>query len=324
MSETATLLVISDIHYASAAEQQRSEPEMAAIAQPVLRMTTKAFRYFIWMRHPYAHNHMLDRFMDQAGDPDCVIGNGDFSCDSAFVGLCDDAAYASAWECLGKLRDRFKGRFQANFGDHELGKMSLFGRQGGLRLASLRRAQNELGMQPFWQIVLGNQVLIGVVSSLLALPVFEPETLPAERAEWRRIREAHLVAIRGAFAGLRREQRVWLFCHDPTALPWLWHEEAVRHRLDQLEATFIGHLHSHLILWKSRMLAGMPTIRFLGNSVRRMSAALNEARHWRSFKVRLCPALAGIELFKRGGYYRVTLDLAAQRPARIQLIALPR
>jgi hypothetical protein len=324
MSDTATILVISDIHFASAAEQQRREPEMAAIPQPVLRLAVKAFRYYIWMRHPYAHNHLLDRFIDQAGHPDWVVGNGDYSCDSAFVGVSDNAACASARECLGKLRDRFGGRFQANFGDHELGKMSLFGRQGGPRLASWRRAQDELGLKPFWQLDLGHHVLLGVVSSLLALPIFEPETLPEERLEWHRIREEHLAAIRGAFAVLRPEQRVWLFCHDPTALPWLWQEEVVRRRLDQLESTFIGHLHSPLILWKSRLLAGMPTIRFLGNSIRRMSADLHEARHWRPFKVRLCPALAGIELFKRGGYYRVNLDLAARRPARIELIAMPR
>jgi hypothetical protein len=324
MSDTATVLVLSDIHYAGAAERQRREPEMAAISQPALRLAVKAFRHFIWMRHPYAHNYMLDRFIDRAGHPDWVVANGDYSCDSAFVGVSDDAACASARECLGKLRDRFGRRFQANFGDHELGKVSLFGRRGGLRLASWRRAQNELGLQPFWQLELGNHVLMGVVSSLLALPIFEPETLLEERVEWGRLRAEHLTAIRGAFAALRPEQRVWLFCHDPTALPWLWHEKAVRRRLEQLERTFIGHLHSHFILWKSRMLAGMPTIQFLGNSIRRMSAALSEARHWQPFKVLLCPALAGIELFKRGGYYQVDLDLAARLPARLKLLPLPR
>ena len=109
-----------------------------------------------------------------------------------------------------------------------------------------------------------------------------------------------------------------LFCHDPTALPFLWREEAVRQRLPQIEQTVIGHLHSGLVWWKSRLLAGLPAIRFLGHAVKRMSTALSEARYWKPFHVRLCPSLAGIELLKDGGFLTAELNAATPDPARFQ------
>jgi hypothetical protein len=247
-----------------------------------------------------------------------VIANGDYSCDSAFVGVSDDAAFASAQQCLEALREKFAPNFRAVCGDHELGKLSLFGDHGGMRLASYHRAEEELGIEPFWQLNIGNYVLLGVVSSLIALPVFELDILPGELGEWRRLREIHLAKIHDAFAGLKPEQKVILFCHDPTALPFLWEEETIRRKLPQLEQTIIGHLHSPLILWKSRWLAGFPEFGFLGKSIRRFSKGLRRARHWKEFHVRLCPSLAGIELLKDGGYLSVEIDLTAQMPARFE------
>jgi predicted MPP superfamily phosphohydrolase len=316
MPTDATILVLSDVHYAGAAEQVRAGFETQAVANPLLRALLHGYRHFIWKRDPFAHNHLLDRFIEQAGAPDLVVANGDYSCDSAFVGVSDPAACASVAECLARLRVRFGERLLAVLGDHELGKQSLVGRQGGLRLRSLEIARRELGIAPFWQKEMGRYVLCGVTSSLLALPVLEPETLTGERDGWNRERELHLEMIRDAMHQLSPNQRIILFCHDPTALPFLWREPAVRQRLEQVELTVIGHLHSNLILWQSRLLAGMPVIRFLGNAVRRMSMALREARHWRPFHVRLCPALSGLELWGRGGFGRMDLQLDARRPAR--------
>jgi hypothetical protein len=166
-------------------------------------------------------------------------------------------------------------------------------------------------------------VLLGVVSTLLALPVFEPDTLPSERPEWERLRAAHLAEIRRAFSSLDPGQRVLLFCHDPSALPFLWAEETVRARLPQIEQTIIGHLHSNLVLWQSRILAGMPPIGFMGHTIKRLSTALHDARHWRPFKVRLCPALAGIQLLKDGGFYTAELDPEGHQPAQFRLHRLP-
>jgi hypothetical protein len=68
----------------------------------------------------------------------------------------------------------------------------------------------------------------------------------------------------------------------------------------------------------------MPVIPFLGNSVRRMSRALNEARCWRPFKVRLCPALAGIELLKDGGYCELRIHPEGSHPAEFRFHPIPR
>jgi hypothetical protein len=202
--------------------------------------------------------------------------------------------------------------------------MSFFGGRGGMRLASWTRARQELGLEPFWQLTLGNYVLLGVVSSLIALPIFEPDILATERSEWARLRAEHMAQIDRAFAGLKPDQRVLLFCHDPSALPFLGTQPEVRARLGQIEQTLIGHLHSNLVLWKSRWLAGMPRIHFLGHTARRLSGALSRARDWRPFKVRLCPALSGIELLKDGGYLSAELDPEMRQPAQFRFHSLPR
>jgi predicted MPP superfamily phosphohydrolase len=325
MARSYRIAILSDIHYASAAEQARgNDYEYRDLKNPFIRLFVRAYRYFIWLRYPLKQNHLLDQFISDVGMPDYVVANGDYSCNSAFVGVSDDAACQSANECLQKLREKFGVNFQAGFGDHELGKMSFFGMRGGMRLTSWHRAQAELGISPLWRLEMGNYVLLGVTSSLVGLPVFEADTLPEERAEWHRLREQHLADIRQAFTALKSDQRVLLFCHDPTALPFLLRDEIVRGRMAQIEKTIIGHLHSQLVLWKSRLLAGMSPIPFLGHTAKRLSTALSEARNWRPFNVMLCPSLAGIELLKDGGYYTLDLDSDARQPARFEFHALPR
>jgi hypothetical protein len=99
MPRTATLVVLSDIHYASAAEKARgNDYELQGIANPLHRLLLKAFRRFIWLRHPLEQNGLLDAFLKRAGDAACVVANGDYSCDTAFVGVIDDAACQSARE----------------------------------------------------------------------------------------------------------------------------------------------------------------------------------------------------------------------------------
>lgn len=314
MPENHRVVIVSDLHYAGAAEQARRGYELRASRRWWERLTVWLWRRVIWLEDPLAHNHNLERFCDQAGPADLVVANGDFSCDSAFIGVADDAAFASASYALERLRGTFAERLVPVLGDHELGKVSLFGGAGGLRLASWERATRELRIEPFWRRELGSWVLLGVTSSLLALPVYEPETLPEERPVWRRLREEHLECVRAAFGSLRPDQRVVLFCHDPSALPFLASDPAVRSRLPQLERTVIGHLHTELILRASRGLAGMPAIGFLGNAVRRMSAALRKARSWREFNVCLCPSPAGCQLLKDGGFRSLTLPAAGGQP----------
>lgn len=322
MGTKFTVAVVSDIHYASPAEQARHGFETRVIANPLLRQLVRVYRQYVWVGDAFAHNHLLERFAGMAGEPDLVVANGDYSCDTAFVGVGDEAAYQSATICLSVLRDRFGSRFIPVCGDHELGKLSLFGGVGGLRLASWRRATSDLGLEPFWQKTVGEYVLMGIVSSLLALPVLEPETLPEERSEWWRLRESHLKTIRSAFAELRPEQRVVLFCHDPTALPFLVSADEIRLRLKQIDVTVIGHLHTQAVLRASRILSGIPAMRFAGNTVRRLTEALRVARRWRDFNVRLCPSLTGLELLNDGGYGWLELDPSGTSRARWQVRTL--
>lgn len=318
-----SVLIMSDPHHAGPAEQARRGYELAVAPNWPVRQLLRAYRGLYWQRDPLGNGRFLAEFLRRAPDADFVVANGDYSADSAFIGVADDGAFASAAECLARLRGRFGAKFHATIGDHELGKTSLVGGQGGLRLASWPRTVNELALRPCWQIEWQRYVLLGVTSTLLALPLLLREAPAAEHAAWEQLRAEHLAAVRAAFAGLHAEQRVLLFCHDPTALPFLAELPEVAARLGQIEATVIGHLHSELILRKSRLLAGLPPIRWFGVSVGRMSTALHRAKQWRPFNVRLCPALTGIQLLKDGGWLTVELDSDARHPAKFRCHRLP-
>jgi hypothetical protein len=156
------------------------------------------------------------------------------------------------------------------------------------------------------------------------LPVFAADLLPTERTIWENLRAEHFNSVRTAFAAMRPDQRILLFCHDPTALPFLWRDEVIRGKVPQIERTIIGHLHSDLYLRLSQMLAGLPVLRCFGHSIERMSTAVNEARYWKPFRVLLCPSLAGIELLNDGGYFTMELDAEAKSPAKFQFHPLKR
>lgn len=303
----ARILILSDPHYASAGERARKNFESEGVKNPLVRLLIRTWRYWLWLRDPFAHNYLVDRFIAEAGEADWVVANGDFSCDSAFIGLSDPAARQSAVECLGKLRAAFGEKLLTTVGDHELGKTSLAGARGGLRLASWR-ATLELGIAPVWEKRVGRFVLIGVTSTLIALDVFRSDILDEEWSEWQKLRTEHLAEVRKLFDAVKKDERIILFCHDPTALPFLGSESWVIEKLPQLERTVIGHLHSPMVFWKSKLLAGCPPIGFCGNGVRRITRALHRARLWKPLNVLLCPSLAGAQLLKDGGYYELRLN----------------
>ena len=324
-SGDVTIAILSDIHHAGSIERARGEDyEFRRIDNPLLRTLARAYRHLIWLRHPLDQGRQLDRFLAEVGPVDYVVANGDYACDTESAGVSDPGSFQSAQECLDKLRAKFGDRVRFIFGDHELGKLALVGGNGGMHLASWHCATRQLGLQPFWKLAIGHYLLMGVASPLVALPANQADVAPAEWPEWQPLREAHLAEIRAAFGALQPEQRVILFCHDPTALPFLWQEESVRRHLSQVEQTVIGHLHTRLILWKSRLLSGIPPIRFFGHSVNRFTSALHRAHHWWPFQVRLCPALSGTELLNDGGYYTVQIDPTARLPARFAFHPLPR
>src|SRR5580700_2797466 len=109
MSRTISIAVVSDIHYAATEERARcvNFHLWRKVKSPAVRIVERAFHHFVWLRDHGAHNNLLDTFLAAAGQPDLVIANGDFSCNTAQMGLSDPAAFASAEECLGKLRARF-------------------------------------------------------------------------------------------------------------------------------------------------------------------------------------------------------------------------
>jgi len=177
-----------------------------------------------------------------------------------------------------------------------------------LRLESYRRATAEVGCKRFWTVELGVYSLVGITSSLVALPVYAPEILPEERAGWDRLREEHLGEIRRVFEALHPSQRVLLFVHDPTALPFLAQEETVRRRLGQIERRWSATCTHRCSCGLALSWPACRKIRFLGNTVRRYSTALRRARDWEGFKLQLCPSLSGIQLLKDGGFLQMELD----------------
>ena len=314
----ARLLILSDVHYAGPLEQKRTRYETRSVDHPAARFLLNVYRRYIWLRDPFAHNHLLPALCDQAGEVDQVIGNGDFSCDSAFIGVSDPAARQSAELCLGYLRQRYGEKFHAVMGDHELGKKSLGGGKGGLRIDSLHAATYTLGIPQAWSFNIGPWRLIGVASSVLALPVLQPETLERDWMAWQEARAAHMDEIRRIFDSIQPKERILLFCHDPTALPFLAEHPSVAAKMPQLERTVIGHLHTPAIFGLAQRLAGMPRIDFLGTTPKRLSSALRRAKDWQPFHLTLCPSPSGLQLLKDGGFLTVRLDTDSADPLQIE------
>jgi 3',5'-cyclic AMP phosphodiesterase CpdA len=302
------LLVVSDLHFAGEREQSRRGHEARVMPNRLTRNLAHLWRHHCWLRDPFAHNHRLAAIMAAVPAPDLVVANGDFTLDTGFIGVSDGAALESAALALGQLRARYGDRLLATIGDHELGKKSLFGEAGGPRIESLRRCEQDLGLNQFWRRQLGRTVLLGMASTPLAWPVFEPEALPTELAQWRAVHTQLTSLVTAEFEALPADARLILFVHDPTALSFLWALPAVKARVQQIEHTIIGHLHTPIILRWARRLAGMPQLNRFGVTARRLSSALNRARCWREFKVSLCPSPSGCQLLKDGGWLELEID----------------
>src|SRR5258707_12353196 len=59
-----TLGIVSDIHYAGAAERARgNDYEIRGLANPLLRLFVRGHRHFVWKRDPLNQNHLLDGFL---------------------------------------------------------------------------------------------------------------------------------------------------------------------------------------------------------------------------------------------------------------------
>lgn len=296
------VLVVSDLHWAGPSEQRRRGYEQAVIRDPFQRLLAAAWRKGFWLADPMAHNHRLDRIVERNPSPDVVVANGDYTVDSAFIGIADDPACESAGLCLQRLRATYGERLLVGIGDHELGKHSFLGGAGGPRFESWRRVGDRLGIEPVWRRDFGRYAFVAVPSTPMALPAFEPELLDGERALWHGLRERLVAQVRGLFAGIPEDRRIVLFCHDPTALPFLAELPEVAAALPRFDATVIGHLHSPFLFGVARRLAGFPEVRNLGSTMRRYTTALRQASSWRRFRIVFCPSPTGAERLKDGGW----------------------
>lgn len=157
-ASTLQILILSDVHYAGAEERTRVGYDLKAIESVPLRWLVKLYRRYIWLRDPLGQNHLLQRIMDAAPDPDLVVANGDYTCDTRFIGVTDPAAQASAAECLTIIRTRYAGhskktsripRFHAVIGDHELGKKVSVQRREVCVGAALKPQSTSWGYRPF-------------------------------------------------------------------------------------------------------------------------------------------------------------------------------
>ncbi len=317
------LLIVSDIHYACDAEKARRGHEARAASSRLQRFVAHIWRHYFWMRDPLAHNHRLDWILESQPGPDWAIVNGDYTVDTAFVGVSDDASFESAKMCLDRLRAQYGHRLLCTIGDHDLGKKSLFGGVGGPRYRSLERMEEELGVPRIWRMEIGRYLLIGLASTVAAVPLFEHEIPSEELALWNRAQSRMMAELRHCFETARKDQRILLFVHDPSSLAWLYREEFIRAGLDRVERTIVGHLHSPAILRASRILQGMPRINWMGHTARRYSAALNKARCWKRFRVLLCPSPHGMQILKDGGYFTAVLSPDAEQPVRFQRHPVP-
>src|SRR5690349_4256524 len=94
MTGTIRLGILSDIHYAGPAERARgNDYELRVVPNALLRRCVLLYRRFFWMNRPLHQNYLLDRFLEQSSQFDYVVANGDFSCDTGFIGLSDEAVF---------------------------------------------------------------------------------------------------------------------------------------------------------------------------------------------------------------------------------------
>ncbi len=307
------ILILSDIHYACEKERARGDFRTKGVANPVARFLVGRWSEWLWEGDPFARNEAFHRFLERDFHADLVVANGDYSVDSGFIGMADPAAHESALFVLRSLKKKFGDRLHSIVGDHELGKVSPDGGRGGMRLEAFRKSLALPTVHSQWRMAIDNLVLLGVNSTLLAIPVLERDMLPTERGEWDQHRLEHLEWIATEFESLKPDQRIILFCHDPTGIPYLHRIEAVASRLDQVEHTVIGHLHSRWILNAAGKLAGFPRIRHLGAGVERVSRGLNESACWKDYSILFCPALDGIK-WHSGAC--LMLDIDPSQPSR--------
>ena len=71
MARHFQIAILSDIHYAGAAEQTRgNDYEYRDLKNPLVKFFVHNYRRYFWLRHPLNQTHLLDEFISRAGSPD--------------------------------------------------------------------------------------------------------------------------------------------------------------------------------------------------------------------------------------------------------------
>jgi len=180
VAATCTLGLLSDIHYASAAEQARGDDyEYRGLKNPLLRRLLRLHRHYIWLRAPLRQNHLLDRFLERSGR---WTTSWPTATSPATPGARPERRrlLSKRQRVLGTPPRAVRRAGAVHLRRPRAGKNQPRGNAGGMRLASYRRATEELGLKPFWRLDLDRYCLIGITSTLVALPLFAKDMLPEE------------------------------------------------------------------------------------------------------------------------------------------------
>ena len=305
------LAVLSDFHVLGPGELEKSDQsykQLGAGLDPVRRYWRKGLyrvRRRLWNTHPELREAAFLKAMDEVADfnPEWIIANGDYGGDTGGVGLSDQHTFESAAGVVDLLRKRFAERIRFVFGDHELGKYSTVLRDGGIRLSSLELGEKKLGIPSFWHEIDDEIHLIGINSSLFTLDLFLPEALAEEIPEWQRRRAEHVAQVSHAFDGLPKDARVLLFCHDPSALAALSQVPVIVDRLNHVEMTVIGHLHSPSLLKLAKLVPSVRPKKWRPKYpvARIVAHGLEGVRSWKMFNPVVCPSTFGAGHHVHGG-----------------------
>lgn len=320
------IAVISDLHVLGPLETERSRriTQDLAVDRPFAHRAwsrgLQRVRRRLWNRRADERDACFHHALDEMAllHPDWIVANGDFSGDTGGVGLDDPHVFESVERVADLLRRTFPDRCLFVFGDHELGKHSTELKRGGIRLASLRRGEEDLGFHSFWHRVEDRVHLIGVNSSLLSLSLFLPEARPTEIPAWQERRARHLAEIREAFTRIPPADRILLFCHDPSALGELAGLPEVRDRIGQIARTVVGHLHIPALLPITRWIGRLPSHNPRYPVARIIAHGAKSSRTWDQFRPVVCPAAFGLGHVLRGGFLH--LDVL---PDRIRIVRHP-
>lgn len=314
-------LLFGDVHYAGPQESARGLTETEIDVSLLQKSMVMFYRKFLWLADPIAHAHQFGRLLEKMEliKADEAICLGDLSMDTAFVGLSDPATLESAKAMMAMATESLSAPLTWLMGDHELGKTSMIGKRGGPRIKSLQLWEKNLGLPVHWHYSWEGWRFIGVCSTLAGYQVYAPEFPEPERDEWDRAEANHRQWMRETFTSVQPDERIILFCHDPSALGFMAQIPEIREKMPQIATTWVGHMHSSLVERAGVLLSGIPPIHSMGTSIRRFSVALQKAKVWPQFRMKLCPSPSGSELLRDGGFYEMILhaDPARSTPCCI-------